>query len=480
MSAPASKFDDEARAQFLSWLEPTTAEDDYEISEIEGEIPRELNGTLFRNGPSQRQLPPEGSGALHLFDGDGLVHQLRFEDGRAHHRSRFVRTESFLAEEAEGRFCMGSGNLKAADPLPDIGRVQPNTNVVHHAGRLFALVENAPPFEIDAKTLEPIGPFDYDGKLLGMSTTAHPKIDGKTGQMIIHGYQPIEPYAQLYTVEADGSTSLAENLEMPWPSMMHDLAISQDHVILPLGPIVFDINVMAEGGSFGQALSWQPERGLKFGIRSREPGSSLRWFDAPTPGYMFHPGNAYEKDGVIYMDACTYLMGDEFIEDLASIRSGVLRGALLAVPFLYEFDLATGECRERQLSDRPAEFPRIDDRLCGHQNRFGYAATSRTNGHSVWDSTFSSLVKYDRTGAASVYHELPEGRWTGEPVFAPASDDAAEDEGFVMALIYDGATDRSCLQIHDARDFGSEPVARLWLQNRVPLQFHGNWAQGVV
>jgi len=481
MSAPASKIDtDEARRHFLSWLQPSRAEDDYEISEVEGEVPRELSGTLFRNGPSQRQLPPEGAGALHLFDGDGLVHQLRFEDGRVHHRSRFVRTESFLAEEAAGRFCMNSGNLKVADPLPDIGRIQPNTNVVHHAGRLFAMVENAPPFELDPKTLEPIGPFDYDARLLGMSTTAHPKIDGRTGQMIIHGYQPIEPYASLYTVEADGRTSLAETVDTPWPSMMHDLAITQDHVILPLGPLVFDIGVMAEGGTFAQALSWQPERGLKFGIRTREAGSEVRWFDAPTPGYMFHPGNAYEKDGVIYMDACTYLLGDDFIADLASIRSGVLRGGLLAVPFLYEFDLATGKCRERQLSDRPAEFPRIDDRLVGYENRFGYAVTDRPAAESVWEKTFTSLVKYDRTGGRSVYHALPEGRWAGEPVFAPRADDSAEDDGFVLALVYDGPTERSCLQIHDARNFGAEPLARLWLRNRVPLQFHGNWAQGVV
>ena len=53
MSAPAPKLDsEESRRHFLSWLEPTTVEEDYEVSEIEGEIPRELGGTLFRNGPS--------------------------------------------------------------------------------------------------------------------------------------------------------------------------------------------------------------------------------------------------------------------------------------------------------------------------------------------------------------------------------------------------------------------------------------------
>lgn len=49
-----------------------------------------------------------------------------------------------------------------------------------------------------------------------------------------------------------------------------------------------------------------------------------------------------------------------------------------------------------------------------------------------------------------------------------------------MALVFDGETSRSCLQIHDAQNFADEPLARLWLRNRVPLQFHGNWAGGVL
>jgi carotenoid cleavage dioxygenase-like enzyme len=480
MTAPASNIGpDPIRTLFANHLRPNTAEDDYEISEIEGALPRELNGTLFRNGPSQNVLPPEGAEALHLFDGDGYVHALRFEDGRAHHRSRFVRTKSFLAEEEQGRYCMGAGNLSAADPILE-ARVQPNTNVVHHAGRLFALVENAPPFEIDAKTLEPIGPFDYDGKLLGLSTTAHPKIDGRTGQMVIHGYQPIEPYLSLYVVEPDGTTSLAETMDAPWPGMLHDLAISENHVILPLGPVVFDVSVMAEGAPFRQALSWQPERGFKFGIRGREAGSEIRWFDAPQVGYAFHSGNAYEEDGKIFMDACVYRDGKAFLADLENVRQGEISGGLMAVPVLYEFDLATGECRERQLSDAYAEFPRIDDRLIGRKNRWGYAATGRSNPVSNVDALFTSLMKYDRTGGPALRHELPAGWWTGEPVFAPRSEDAGEDEGFVLSMVYDGPNDRSALQILDAQNFDAEPLARLWLRSRVPLQFHGDYAPGVL
>jgi carotenoid cleavage dioxygenase len=459
----------------VAWLRPSDTEDDYDICGIDGEIPRELNGTLYRNGPSQRQEPPQGSQALHLFDGDGFVHAIRFEEGRAWYRSRFVRNASFLAEEEAGRYCMNGLNLEADAPLEGVGRVQHNTNIVFHAGRLFALVENGMPFELDPKTLAPLGLFDMAGRAAGLSTSAHPKIDGRTGEMVLHGYQPVEPYASLYVLAADGRVTLAETVDIPWPGMLHDIAITREHVIFPLGPIVFDVSVMAEGGLFRDALRWDPNRPLKFGIRSREPGSPMRFFDAPTPGYLFHPGNAYEEDGVISMDACTYLDGENFTRELAGVRSGKIGSGLVAYPFLYEFDLATGECRERQLSDRSAEFPRIDDRLVGYANGWGYAAVGPRDSANDAGGIWSSLVRYDRRGGASVYHELPPGCWTGEPVFVPRAADAAEDDGFVLAMIYDGPRDRSGLLVLDARNLSEAPLATLWLRERVPAGFHGNF-----
>jgi carotenoid cleavage dioxygenase len=477
---PTSAPVDTVRGQFVRWLRPSTCEESYEIRDIEGEVPREIHGTLFRNGPSQRQLPPEGAEALHLFDGDGFVRAFRFEDGRVHLKTSFVRTPSFELEQQAGRYCMGGVSLVAENPLQEVPREQPNTNVVLHGGRLLALVENSAPFEIDPKTLGPIGRHDFGGRMVGFTTSAHPKIDGRSGQLWIHGYQPIEPYASLYAIDPDGSVALAETLDTPWPGMLHDMAISENHVILPLPPVVIDFEVLAAGGVFRDAISWEPERGLKFGIRSREPGAPVRWFDAPTPVFTFHPGNAFERDGVIHMDACMYLDGEGALRELASIRRGELDGGLHPVPFGYEFDLATGECRERQFSDRLAEFPRIDDRRVGHENRWGYAATSRPDATSHPDATFSGLLKYDRTGGPTVEATLPPAHWTGEPVFVPRSADAAEDDGFVLSVVYDGPNDRSCLQILDARNFDGEPLAKLWLRNRVPLGFHGNFASGVV
>lgn len=460
----------------LHWLEaihPVRGEDSYEITDVEGEIPREIHGTLFRNGPSQKVLPSAGYGALHFFDGDAFVHGYRFENGGVHFTGRYARTEGFLYREEHGADGHGFFNFTVEDPDPEASYRPPNTNIVHHGGRLLALMEGTVPFEMDPHTLESKGWYELRQPMLGMSVSAHPKIDGLTGQMVIHGYQPIEPYAQLYVVEPDGRCSLAEALEVPYPTMMHDLAITENHVIVLLAPITFGI---PERG-IRDALKWQPELGLKFGIRSREPGSRITWFEAPTPGYIFHPGNAYEEDGRILMDACTYLDGGALLEQLAVMRSGKAVPNASAVPFLYEFDLATGSCKERQLDDRTAEFPRLDDRRVGYANRWGYAVVSE---NELLSGGTSVVLKYDRTGGPSVAHDYGEACVPNEPVFVPRSPDAEEDDGFVLNVVYDGRTKRSFLAVLDARNFDKEPIAKAHLRDQVPMGFHGNFAAGVV
>lgn len=464
----------EAPQHWLEAIHPVAGEDAYEITDIDGEIPRELHGTLYRNGPSQKVLPDAGYEALHFFDGDAFVHAYRFDDGRLHFTGRHAKTEGFLYREEHGADRTSFYNFAAEDPDPEAQYRPPNTNVVYHGGRLLALVEASIPFELDPKDLSSLGWRELRQPMLGMSTSAHPKIDGRTGQMVIHGYQPVEPYAQLYVVEPDGSCSLAETLEVPYATMMHDMAITENFVIVLLCPITFDIS---EGTCIRDFLKWRPELGLRFGIRRREPGSPLQWFDAPTPGYIFHPGNAYERDGKILMDACTYLDGGALLEQLAVIRSGKIVPGSGAVPFLYEFDLAKGTCSERQLDDRNAEFPRLDDRRIGYENRWGYAMVSEG---PVLSEGSSVILKYDRTGGPSVAHDYGAGCVPNEPVFVPRAPDADEDDGFLLNVVYDSRTKRSFLAVLDAKNLDKEPIAVAHLRGQVPVGFHGSFAAGVV
>lgn len=65
----------------------------YWIDEIEGVIPHELQGTLFRNGPGLLSINGQKIG--HPFDADGMVCAVTFKQGRAHFKNRYVQTEAY-------------------------------------------------------------------------------------------------------------------------------------------------------------------------------------------------------------------------------------------------------------------------------------------------------------------------------------------------------------------------------------------------
>jgi carotenoid cleavage dioxygenase len=74
---------------------PIQMECDADDLVVEGEIPPELHGSLYRNGPNQRYAP---RGEYHLFAGDGMVHAFHIKDGKASYNNRWVRTAKFNME----------------------------------------------------------------------------------------------------------------------------------------------------------------------------------------------------------------------------------------------------------------------------------------------------------------------------------------------------------------------------------------------
>ncbi|MBV8681471.1 MAG: carotenoid oxygenase family protein, partial [Caulobacteraceae bacterium] len=77
---------------------PVADESDFELK-VQGEIPAGLAGAFYRNGPNP-QFPPRGN--HHWFFGDGMVHAVFVEDGKARYRNRYARTPKWLVEHNAG------------------------------------------------------------------------------------------------------------------------------------------------------------------------------------------------------------------------------------------------------------------------------------------------------------------------------------------------------------------------------------------
>src|SRR5688572_12825454 len=73
----------------------------FEPLRIEGSLPSELAGSLYRCGPARFSVG--GDPYPHWFDGDGAVTAVRLQGGRAHGAVRMVDTHWKRAEQSANR-----------------------------------------------------------------------------------------------------------------------------------------------------------------------------------------------------------------------------------------------------------------------------------------------------------------------------------------------------------------------------------------
>ncbi|MFG2284779.1 carotenoid oxygenase family protein [Streptomyces sp. NPDC048595] len=407
---------------------------------VTGTIPPELSGWFLRNGPN-----PRDAASPHWFFGDGMVHGLRLEGGRAvSYRNRWVRTSTFTdgapVLDAQGRRDLTAGVA--------------NTHIVRHAGRTLALVESSFPYEIDCRPgheLETIGVHDFDGRLT-TQMTAHPKTCPTTGELHFFGYgSPTPPYVTYHRADASGELVISRPIDVPGHTMMHDFHLTGGHVVFMDLPLVHDRNRP------GMPYRWDPEYGARLGVLRRDdPYGEVRWLPID-PCYVFHALNAHDD-------------GDHRIV-LHVSRYADFGGRKAPCLWRWTIDLAAGTVSEEQLDDQFCEFPRVDDRLTGRPARFGHAIAAEGPGSGQIPG---ALLRYDLRTGAVVRHDFAAGRTPGEAVFAPA-DDRPGGPGWLITYVYDATTDTSDLVVLDAEDISADPVATVHLPQRVPYGFHGNW-----
>ena len=185
---------------------PLGIELDVPSLQITGELPPSLNAVLYRIGPNPQFPPLEPYSPL---QGDGMIHAFRIANGHVSYRNRWVRTRRWLLENAAGRALFSTLDPRGHDPsvagLATDGAA--NTHILAHVGRLLALEEGNKPIEIDADTLETIGPFDFGGRLTS-NMTAHPRIDPVSGEMIFFSNFPDHSFdgsLLLHVADAEGA-----------------------------------------------------------------------------------------------------------------------------------------------------------------------------------------------------------------------------------------------------------------------------------
>ncbi|MEF7614508.1 carotenoid oxygenase family protein [Aquincola sp. MAHUQ-54] len=429
---------------------PATQELDIGALPVDGAVPRGLRGTLLRNGPNPRT--PQA--AAHWFAGDGMLHAFRFDGGRVSYRNRWIRTP---------RWCAPAGAASSAE-----GGSVANTNVLVHAGQLLALEEAHLPLRLDGLAADgPVGPPDFAASLAG-PFTAHPKIDPATGDMIFFGYgvpDAWSPGMSYGSLDAAGRVTRFERFCAPYASMVHDFAVTAQHVLFPVLPLAASAARAAAGGP---TFAWEPHRGGYVGILRRDRGvESLAWRAVP-PCFVFHVMNAWDDGRRIEVD----VMQSDVPALFTWPDGSAIDGDSDAYLARWTIDLdAAAPCHSQEfLCDIPGEFPRIDDRFAGSAHRHAWFV-----GDGAQGQPFACLVHIDHHEGRLDVHHLPAGDCASEGVFVPRAGHAGEGEGWLLSVVYRGRADRSDLLVFDAQALGAGPVACVRMPCRIPNGLHGNW-----
>jgi carotenoid cleavage dioxygenase len=416
---------------------------------VSGAIPRELRGRLLRIGPNP--LAPDPA-RYHWFTGNGMVHGLRLRDGRAEwYRNRFVRDDEVV-------------RLRGGPPVPGPGRALfgggvANTNVIGHAGRTFAIVEAGNlPVELSYE-LDTLARSDFGGTLPG-GFSAHPKRDPDSGELWATVYSPFWEHLQMVVVAADGRVRRSVDVPVPGKPMVHDCAITERWFVLFDLPVTFDAALLQQSAPF--PYRWNPEYGARVGLLPREGNAEQVVWCEVEPCYVFHPMNAYEgRDGRVVLDVVRH--PKMFASDLLGPNEGP------STLERWTVDPRGGRVKQERLDERAQEFPRLDERRVGKPYRFGYCASLDPG------PSFTGLLKHDLRDAKLEIHREGPARQFMEPVFVPRAPGADEDDGWVLAYVYDASTQTSDVVILHAQDFAGGPLATIHLPVRVPFGFHGNW-----
>lgn len=354
------------------------------ITEVTGEIPSELQGTLLRNGPA---LFERNGVRKEFLDGDGMITSIAIKNGNAYFRNKFVRTESFSREEDSGRF-MDLSIFTAKDPRPQItgrpvwkirliddifnGPPKPKNNGAFNAwywGGSLVAVDFSKPFQLDQETLETVDRTDEFSK---KDFTAHSRIVKEDdGSQRLVGFLPHVDWASQTTTVTfyefgDDGVCLRERKHQFKAAYFHDLIVTKNWYILFDCPIKMDyfktfVKYPLGRVGLGDTVSEDRKKPPIFRLFPRRyDGDMIEIPVVDKHCYAYHHVNGFdlnEEGTKIAFDTCTWENFTLYFKDIVEPdgkdffpRTEVTR---------FTIDIPSGKATSKMINGRPCEYPTV-------------------------------------------------------------------------------------------------------------------------
>lgn len=463
---------------------PVRFEVDLHDCEVAGELPTDLDGAFYRLHLDW--LYPPAFEDDTLLAADGYISMFRLKGGRAHYKGRYVQTERYRNQIAAGRQVYGYyRNPYTDDPgIRDIAnpnrRTTANTTPVILGGKLYATKEDGLPYEIDPNTLATRAQTDFGGAWKSQTFTAHPKMDPETGETFGYGYEATGLCSRdVFVCRFDraGNVTKQWRFEAPHTSVLHDMWLTRDHIVIPGGGLVTDIEWLKAGGKH---WGWDRSKPSWHAVIPRAGGSEdIRYFFGPERSVV-HTANARTEGNRIVLEA-PVANGNTwpFFPDTRGAAYEPVPNTLRRITL--DLGSRDGAIEEQELFATPmSSFTRIDERFVTMPYRYVFVqyADSRFDGSLLGRTDGNCIGRFDVHTSELKPFFPGAGRAIHEPVFVPRSASSAEGEGYLLAVAHNVVESTTELHVIDAVTM--EGLARVTLPFRSSPQVHGTWASAAV
>lgn len=464
-----------AAAQQGHGLGLTSLREEVELEDLSlrGKMPPWLAGSMFRTGPAAFEV--DGRSLRHWFDGLAMLHRFTIAGGRVSYASRFLESRSYRAAVEQGDLAYGEF---ASDPCRVLfKRVQAmfsaegpftdnaNINVTRLGERFVAMSETPLPVQFDPETLAAAGVRPY--RVPGHLSTAHPHGDRAAGAMLNYAVKlgPRSSYRFFELGPEASEPAVVGAVPVREPAYMHSFGLTERWFVLAEFPFVVNpLRLALAGKPYIENYRWKPELGTRFTLVDRFNGEAKGGFEAD-PCFAFHHVNAFEEGDEVVVDACVY-EDAEIVESLYLDR--LREGERLPDVQLARFrlDLRSGSVAREPLADEGLELPRINYGRC---NERPYRYVWGVHGEGGFPDL---IVKADVEDGSRLTWSRP-GCYPSEPIFVAEPGAEGEDEGVLLSVVLDGASESSFLLVLDAASL--EQVAAAEVPHHIPFSFHGQF-----
>ncbi|MBL1208312.1 carotenoid oxygenase family protein [Geminocystis sp. GBBB08] len=457
---------------------------EYLIEEIEGEIPLELSGTLYRNGPGLLEV--HGTPLQHPFDGDGMICAFTFKNGRCFFRNRFVKTKEYLEEQKAGKMLYRGvfGSQKPGGLLANLFDIRvkniANTNIIYWGNKLLALWEAAHPYRLNPENLETMGLDNLDGILQkGDVFSAHPRIDPYSPlnhdkpSLVNFGIKPgLSSTITVYEFDELGKIIDRYSHTTPGFSFIHDFLITSNYCIFFQNPTTYNPFPFIFGfKGAGECVNFDSNQPTKIILIPRHAPHEKVITIETKAGFIFHHANAFEvNSNEIAIDSICYAQLSQIDPD-NSYKEVDFEKLAPGKLWRFKLDLINKKVSQELINNRCVEFPSINPKNVGRNYRYIFIGAVD---HPTKNAPLQGLLKLDlTTQKEELYSFAPKG-FAGEPVFIPKKNPESEDDGWILVLIYDSSSHHSKLVIFEGKDI-SNPITTLHLKQHIPYGLHGSW-----